>query len=93
MTPDDWRLLIITFVGGLRVDRRGGRLHRRSVRARPLGGSAGDDFEYPGAHRDPKSRNGKRTLPLDDALVDALTCLRKRRWTRTQQPDRPIGPG
>jgi integrase len=26
----------------------------------------------------PKSRNGKRTLPLDDALVSALTELRKR---------------
>ncbi|MDA8321313.1 MAG: tyrosine-type recombinase/integrase [Actinomycetota bacterium] len=26
---------------------------------------------------DPKSRNGNRTLPLDDALVDALTALRK----------------
>ncbi len=26
---------------------------------------------------DPKSRNGNRTLPLDDALVDALTTLRK----------------
>ena len=26
----------------------------------------------------PKSRNGKRTLPLDDELVSALTDLRKR---------------
>jgi integrase len=26
----------------------------------------------------PKSRNGKRTLPLDDELVSALTGLRKR---------------
>jgi integrase len=27
---------------------------------------------------DPKSRNGHRTLPLDDALVEALIALRKR---------------
>jgi integrase len=27
---------------------------------------------------EPKSRNGKRTLPLDEALADALSCLRKR---------------
>jgi len=26
----------------------------------------------------PKTRNGQRTLPLDDALVAALTALRKR---------------
>ena len=26
----------------------------------------------------PKSRKGRRTLPVDDALVSALTALRKR---------------
>jgi integrase len=34
--------------------------------------------EYRVRIEEPKSRNGKRTLPLDDALVSALTVLRKR---------------
>src|ERR1017187_3195838 len=34
--------------------------------------------EYRVRIEDPKSRNGKRTLPLDDKLVAALTALRKR---------------
>jgi len=34
--------------------------------------------EYKIRIEDPKSRNGHRTLPLDDALVTALTELRKR---------------
>jgi integrase len=33
--------------------------------------------EYKVRIEEPKSRNGKRTLPLDDALVTALTALRK----------------
>jgi integrase len=34
--------------------------------------------EYQVRIEDPKSRNGHRTLPLDTALVEALTALRKR---------------
>jgi integrase len=34
--------------------------------------------EYRVRIEEPKSRNGKRTLPLDDALVRPLTALRKR---------------
>jgi hypothetical protein len=34
--------------------------------------------EYRVRIEDPKSRNGKRTLPLDGKLVAALTALRKR---------------
>jgi integrase len=34
--------------------------------------------EYKVRIEEPKSRNGKRTLPLDDELVAALTLLRKR---------------
>jgi len=34
--------------------------------------------EYRVRIEEPKSRNGKRTLPLDDQLVAALTALRKR---------------
>ncbi len=34
--------------------------------------------EYKVRIEEPKSRNGHRTLPLDDALVEALTALRKR---------------
>jgi len=34
--------------------------------------------EYKVRIEEPKSRNGHRTLPLDDALVTALTALRKR---------------
>jgi integrase len=36
----------------------------------------------------PKSRNGKRTLPLDDALVSALTELRKRQAKESESADR-----
>ena len=35
---------------------------------------------------EPKSRNGKRTLPLDDALVAALTALRKRQAEESEAP-------
>src|SRR5262249_27273482 len=34
--------------------------------------------EYKVRIEEPKSRNGHRTLPLDDALAEALTALRKR---------------
>jgi integrase len=34
--------------------------------------------EYRVRLEEPKSRNGKRTLPLDGELVAALTALRKR---------------
>ena len=34
--------------------------------------------EYRVRIEEPKSRNGKRTLPLDGELVAALTALRKR---------------
>ena len=34
---------------------------------------------------EPKSRNGKRTLPLDDDLVAALTDLRKRQAKESEQ--------
>ena len=34
--------------------------------------------EYKVRIEEPKSRNGHRTLPLDDALTEALTALRKR---------------
>ncbi len=34
--------------------------------------------EYKVRIEEPKSRNGHRTLPLDEALVQALTALRKR---------------
>jgi integrase len=34
--------------------------------------------EYKVRIEEPKSRNGERTLPLDDALTEALTALRKR---------------
>jgi hypothetical protein len=43
-----------------------------------LGGAQATASNTPVRIEDPKSRNGKRTLPLDDALVGALTCLRKR---------------
>lgn len=33
----------------------------------------------------PKSRNGRRTLPLDDALVTALTELRKRQARESEE--------
>jgi integrase len=33
--------------------------------------------EYKVRIEEPKSRNGKRTLPLDDALITALTALHK----------------
>ena len=39
----------------------------------------------------PKSRNGKRTLPLDDELVSALTELRKRQAGRARPRDTPTG--
>jgi integrase len=35
----------------------------------------------------PKSRNGKRTLPLDDELVTALTDLRKRQIRESENAD------
>jgi len=38
---------------------------------------AGVLVEYRVRIEEPKSRNGHRTLPLDDALVGALTALRK----------------
>ena len=41
----------------------------------------------------PKSRNGKRTLPIDDALVAALTQLRKSRWRRARRRVRRTRPG
>ena len=37
--------------------------------------------EYQVRIEEPKSRNGHRTLPLDDALVEALTALHKRQLT------------
>ncbi len=40
----------------------------------------------------PKSRNGKRTLPLDDAAVSALTELRKRQ-ARESEDRRQRVPG
>ena len=32
---------------------------------------------------EPKSRNGHRTLPLDDELVEALAALRKRQMAES----------
>lgn len=40
--------------------------------------------EYRVRIEDPKSRNGHRTLPLDDALVGALTMLRKRQMAEAE---------
>jgi integrase len=52
----------------------GGRPQRRACGGRASGAAQ--------RHRlgieEPQSRNGQRTLPLDDALVEALTALRKR---------------
>jgi integrase len=39
--------------------------------------------EYKVRIEEPKSRKGKRTLPLDDELVDALTALRKLQMTES----------
>jgi integrase len=39
--------------------------------------------EYKVLIEDPKSRNGRRTLPLDDELVGALTALRKRQMAES----------
>jgi integrase len=41
----------------------------------------------------PKSRNGKRTLPLDDALVSALTELRKRQARESEAAGRAYRAG
>lgn len=41
----------------------------------------------------PKSRNGKRTLPLDAALVTALTALRKRMAEESQAAGAAYGAG
>ena len=49
--------------------------------------------EYRVGIEEPKSRNGKRTLPLDDALVSALTMLRKRQLEESAAAGRPIRPG
>lgn len=38
---------------------------------------------------EPKSRNGKRTLPLDDDLVGALVELRKRQSKESERPEPP----
>lgn len=40
---------------------------------------------------EPKSSNGKRTLPLDDELISALTALRKRQ-ARESRPERARPP-
>ena len=39
--------------------------------------------EYQVRLEEPKSRNGKRTLPLDDAVVRALTALHKLQLTES----------
>jgi integrase len=41
--------------------------------------------EYRVLTEEPKSRNGKRTLPLDDELVAALTSLRKRQMDESAE--------
>jgi integrase len=41
--------------------------------------------DYKGRIEEPKSHNGKRTLPLDDHLVTALTDLRKRQARESEQ--------
>ena len=41
----------------------------------------------------PKSRNGKRTLPLDDDLVTALTGLRKRQASESEDAGEAYGAG
>jgi integrase len=51
------------------IDLRAGSLAVRQARVL---------VEYRVLLEEPKSRNGKRTLPLDDELVAALTALRKR---------------
>lgn len=48
--------------------------------------------EYRVLIEEPKSRNGKRTLPLDDELVAALTSLRKRQMDESaRRQGRPTG--
>lgn len=42
---------------------------------------------------EPKSRNGKRTLPLDDVLVAALVELRKRQAKESEKAGRSYGAG
>jgi len=43
--------------------------------------------EYQVRIEEPMSRNGFRTLPLDDALVDALKVLRKHKRKSRRTPD------
>lgn len=47
--------------------------------------------EYQVRLEEPKSRNGKRTLPLDDAVVGALTALHKLQLTESAAGGRPTG--
>lgn len=42
---------------------------------------------------EPKSRNGKRTLPLDDDLVTALIELRKRQSRKSEMDGTAYGAG
>src|ERR1017187_1727895 len=44
-------------------------------------------------YEEPKSRNGKRTLPLDDELVAALTLLRKRQMEESEAAGAAYQPG
>jgi integrase len=47
--------------------------------------------EYRVRIEEPKSRNGKRTLPLDGELVAALTALVSASWKRARSRARSIG--
>ena len=49
--------------------------------------------EYRVRIEEPKSRNGKRTLPLDSELVAGLTALRKRQLEESTLRVRPISQG
>jgi integrase len=49
--------------------------------------------EYKVRIEEPKSRNGKRTLPLDDELVRALTALRKLQTTESADAGDAYQPG
>jgi len=46
--------------------------------------------EYKVRLEEPKSRNGRRTLPLDDALTEALIALRKRQLNDSAAQALPI---
>jgi hypothetical protein len=64
--------------------------HRPLVKALTVN-QAGVLVDYKVRIEPPKSRNGKRTLPVDDELVAALTELRKRQARGAKRRATPTG--